>query len=74
MVFSKLSSYLYDARVTVNCDHAPLYNFSSAYTLNSKVNSLGTEIASMSPVIFEHIEGTGNILVSYLNTYIHGAL
>ena len=35
----------------------------TAHTLNSKVNSWGTRIASIGYVTFEHIKGTEHILV-----------
>ena len=38
MVFKKLSDYLYDANVAINCNHALVHKFLTAYTLNSKVN------------------------------------
>ena len=41
MVFKKISHYLYDAKVIIKCDHAPLHEFCTAYTLNSKVNNCG---------------------------------
>ena len=64
MSFKKLSYYIYHANVTITCDHIPLCNFLMAHTLNLNINCLGTEIVSMSFVIFifKHIKGTDNIL------------
>ena len=41
MTFKKFSYYLCDARVTMKCNHAPLCEFFTAHTLNSKVNDWG---------------------------------
>ena len=51
--------------------HSIMYKFLTAHTLNSKVNNWGTEIASMSCVIFKHVKGPDNILadsVSHLRS------
>ena len=58
MTFKTLSYYLYDAKATIKCPHAPFCK----HTLNSKVNNWGTEIMSMSHVTFIHITGIKNIL------------
>ena len=58
IAFKKLSYYLYNAIITIVCDHAPVCKFLSAHTLNSKVNNWGTEIVSMSHVTFKHIKDT----------------
>ena len=63
----KLCYYLYDTRVTTKCDHAPLHKVLSAHTFNSKVNDRVPEIASMSHVTIEHIEGTANILADHIS-------
>ena len=62
MAFKKFSYYLYDTKLNIKCDHAPWHKFPTTNTLKSKVNNWGTELASMSHVIFEHIKGTSNIL------------
>ena len=38
MTFKTLYYYLYDFKVAIKCDHAPLHEFLTAHTLNSKVN------------------------------------
>ena len=52
MAFKELSYYLYDVKVPIKCDYAPLYKLLTAYTLNSEVNTWATEIAIMSHVTF----------------------
>ena len=64
-----LSYYLYDAKVNIKCDQAPLHKFLTAHTLNSLVNNWETEIAGMSCVIFEHIKCTESI--SHLRSVIY---
>ena len=66
MAFENLYYYLYDGRVNTKCDHTPLHNFSTTDTLNSKVNNWGTEIASISQVMFECIKGIENISVDHI--------
>ena len=42
MTFMKFSYYLYDTKVTIKCNHAPLQKVLIAYTFNSKMNNQGT--------------------------------
>ena len=39
IVFKELTYYLYDARVTVKCDHTTLCKILATHTLNSQVNN-----------------------------------
>ena len=65
MAFKNVSYYLYDAQISIKCDHAPL--FFMAQTLNSKVNTWRTEITCMSYVKLEQIKGTVNILARHIS-------
>ena len=73
MIFKKCSYIFYDVRVIIKYDYASLHKFLNAYTLNSKVNNKGTEIAIMSHVTFEHIKGISNILTNIITClrFIH---
>ena len=68
MTFRKLSHYLYDAKVTIKCDHTLLHKFLTAHTLNPKVNIWEIEISSMSYVIFKHIKFTDIILENSISS------
>ena len=67
MAFMKLYYYLYDARVTIKCNHATLQKIFTVHTFNSKVNNLGIEKFSVSHVTFEHINGIANILADCIS-------
>ena len=67
MAFKKLSYYLCGAQMIGKCGHAPSKTFLTYHTLNSKVNNWGTEIASTSHVIFDHIKGRPNILADHIS-------
>ena len=66
MAYKILSYFMYDAKVTIKCGHAPLQKFHTLHTLNSKATNWGTEIAIMNHVTFEGIKGTADILQDHI--------
>ena len=67
MTFRKLSYYLYSAKVAINVTMLHCTSSSLHIYQTQKVNDWGTEIASMSYVIFEHIKGTNKILADNIS-------
>ena len=63
--FHKLASYLHDAEVVIQSDHAPLQKLIKNKTKNVLTQNWSLEIFSISiHVTFQHIKGKDNILAN----------
>ena len=66
MSIRKLSFYITDTEVIINCDHLPLKKFLQKQTLNAKVNNWAVELEQFI-LMLEWIQGIKNMLVDSLS-------
>ena len=74
MEFKRHSYYLYNGKVKVKFDHAPLQKFCTAHTLNLKVKKFGNWNFENEPCYFQTQKGTENILPDWISHLRYMAL